>query len=207
MNSLKEQTFALASMFQSARLINQLANGQPINQAAFDCSMDSLFTLNANSIEDIYGYGDGLLVGLKTLLAYLGGAGEKPERQMIYYVLSMTRLQRRLMKDAQLVDKIQQGLQAIEQQASDFELSQTARAHKIDGLYRQTISHLLPRIIVQGDQTHLSNSDTTSKVRTLLFAGIRAAVLWRQKGGNRWKLIFKRKQIMEQTEQLLRQLG
>jgi len=207
MKSTKEQIFALASMFQSARLIDQLANGRPINQAAFDCSMDSLFTLQAHSIEDIYGYGDGLLVGLKTLLAYLGGEGKKPQRQIIYYVLSMIKLQGRLTKDARLVDKIQQGLQSIEQQATDFELSQTARAHKIDGLYRQTISHLQPRIIVQGDQTHLGNSDTTSQVRTLLFAGIRAAVLWRQKGGNRWKLIFARKQIIQQVEQLLRKLA
>ncbi len=207
MNPVKAQTFALASMFQSARLIDQLANGHPINQAAFDCSMDSLFTLNANSIEDIYGHGDGLLVGLKTLLAYLGATDDKIERQMIYYVLSMIKLQQRLMQDVQLIDRIQQGLLAIDHQASDFELSQTARTHKIDGLYRQTISHLQPRIIVQGDQTHLSNSDTTSKVRSLLFAGIRAAVLWRQKGGKRWKLIFKRKQFIEQTERLLRLLG
>ena len=205
MNSIKDQTLALASMFQSARLINQLANGEAINQAAFDCSMDSLFTLDAESVEDIYGYGDGLMPGLKTLIAYLGGGDEKLQRQMVYYVLSMIKLQSRMMKNRALVEKIHHGLESIQQQVSDFELSQTARAHKIDGLYRDTISQLKPRIIVQGDQTHLSNSDTTSKVRTLLFAGIRAAVLWRQKGGNRWKLIFGRKQIIDQAEQLLRQ--
>ena len=47
------------------------------------------------------------------------------------------------------------------------------------------------------------DSDTTSKVRTLLFAGIRAAVLWRQKGGSRLKLLLSRKKYVEQAELVL----
>jgi len=205
MTPLQDQTLALASMFQSARLITQLAQGETINQAAFDCSMDSLFTLNAQSTEEIYGYGDGLILGLKTLEAYLGGENEMPDRQIIYYVLSMIKLQGRMLKNHNLVDKIQQGLTSIQQKSQDFELSRMAKAHKVDGLYRETISQLKPRIIVQGDQVQLSNGDTTSKVRTLLFAGIRAAVLWRQKGGSRLSLIFSRKKYLQQAQQFLQQ--
>ena len=43
MSNFEDQTLALAGMFQSAILINQLAHGESINQAAFDCSLDSLF--------------------------------------------------------------------------------------------------------------------------------------------------------------------
>jgi len=203
MTQFQEQTLALASMMQSARLISQLANGKSINSAAFDCSLDSLFTLEAQSVEDIFGYGDGLIQGLKTLKAYLSGENDKPERQIAYYVLSMIKLEAKMMKDTKLVDNIQSGLEAIQRQSTDFDLSQNAKAHKVDGLYQNTISTLKPRIIVQGDQVHLSNSDTTSKVRSLLFAGIRAAVLWRQKGGSRIKLLFSRKKYVSEASQLL----
>lgn len=203
MNQIKDQTLALASMMQSATLISQLANGETINSAAFDCSLDSLFTLKANSMEDIFGYGDGLISGIKALKTYLSGESEKPERQIAYYILSMIKIETKMMKDEGLLQKIESGLENIQQQSIDFNLSQSARAHKIDGLYQQTISTIKPRIMVQGDQVHLSNSDNTSKVRTLLFAGLRAAVLWRQKGGSRLKLLFSRKKYIRQAELLL----
>ncbi|MBC8211476.1 MAG: high frequency lysogenization protein HflD [Gammaproteobacteria bacterium] len=205
MTQLHDQTLALASMFQSATLINQLAHGKPINQAAFDCSMDSLFTLEANSTEDIFGYGDGLIQGLKTLIDYLDGQHKSPERVIAYYVLSMIKLESRLLKNKTQVQQVHSGLESIQKQAVDFEMSQSAKAHKVDGLYQKTVSTLKPRIIVQGEQVHLNNSDNTSKVRTLLFAGIRAAVLWRQKGGSRLRLLFSRKKYVQQAQKILQQ--
>lgn len=203
MTSFRDQTLALASMFQSAYLINQLAHGEGVNQAAFDCGLDSLFTLDATSIEDIYGPGDGLIQGLKTLKNYLGTDGEQLNKLIVYYVMSMIKLETRLTRDEAKVEAVQHGLNNIEQQVKDFDLSQSGKVHKIDGLYQDTISQLKPRIIVQGEQSQLSQSDTTSKVRTLLFAGIRAAVLWKQLGGSRFKLLFNRKKYVEQAQQLL----
>ena len=205
MSNIQKQTLALASMFQSATLINQLAHGESINQAAFDCSMDSLFTTDAASTQDIYGYGDGLIQGLKTMVIYLSGAQEKPEKLIVYYVLSMIKLETRMLKQQSIVQQIQQGLEKIEHQARDFELSRSSTIHKVDGLYQQTLSQVKPRILVQGDQNHLSVSETTSKIRTLLFAGIRAAVLWHQLGGSRIKLLFMRKKFLHEAEQILQQ--
>lgn len=206
MSNLHNQTLALASMFQSARLITLMARGESINQAAFDCSCDSLFTLDAASINDIYGPGDGLIPGLKALIAYLGGEEKTPDRLMAYYVLSMMKLEGRLIKNSQMVDTIQKGFEDIQKNTQDFDLSPMARVHKIDGLYQKTISQIKPRILVQGDQHHLSHPDTTSKIRTLLFAGIRAAVLWRQLGGSRLRLLFSRKKYVQQARQILQKL-
>jgi high frequency lysogenization protein len=207
MNNLHHQTLALASMFQSANLINQMARGETINQAAFDCSSDSLFTLDAPSVEDIFGPGDGLIQGLKTLIAYLGGDEKNPDRTIAYYVLSMIKLEGRLLKNSKIVNLVHKGLEDIQKQTHDFDMSPMARVHKIDGLYQDTISQIKPRIMVQGDQQHLSNSDTTGKIRTLLFAGIRAAVLWRQLGGSRLKLLFSRKKYVQQAQKILTRLN
>lgn len=207
MNNFHHQTLALASMFQSAYLISMLARGDSINQAAFDCSSDSLFTLDAATVEDIYGHGEGLIQGLKALIGYLSGEQKNPDRLLAYYVLSMIKLESRLLKDSRMIDHVQKGLKDIQQQSIDFDLSPMARIHKIDGLYQDTISQIKPRILVQGDQHHLSNSDNTSKIRALLFAGIRAAVLWQQMGGNRFKLLFSRKKYVQQARQILHKLN
>jgi high frequency lysogenization protein len=50
---------------------------------------------------------------------------------------------------------------------------------------------------VQGEPTFLQQSDNVNKIRALLLAGIRAAVLWRQKGGRRWQFIFQSNKILE----------
>jgi high frequency lysogenization protein len=206
MDSLTDQTLAMASMIQSALLINQLAHGEPINQAAFDCSVDSLFTLDAQSSEDIYGHGEGLITGLRTLDAYLSGQQPQPERVLAYYLMSMIKIERKLVNNPTLIDEVQAGFKAIQQQAGDFEFSSMARIHHIDGLYQRTLSQIKPRIIVQGEQSYLSNPDTTGKIRALLFAGIRATVLWRQRGGSRLKLLFARKKLLIEAGRILSRL-
>lgn len=206
MSQLQDQTLALASMFQSAVLINLLAHGENINQAAFDCSVDSLFTLDADSTEEIYGHGEGLIQGIKTLKSYLGGENRHPDKLIAYYVLTTIKLANRMLENDEMVCDIHQGLTDIQQQTDDFDMSQTGKLHKIDGLYQKTISQLKPRIIVQGDQTSLTHSDNTSKIRTLLFAGIRAAVLWKQLGGSRLKLVFSRKKYIQQAQTILQRL-
>jgi high frequency lysogenization protein len=44
---------------------------------------------------------------------------------------------------------------------------------------------LSPRIMVNGDPAHLNNPENANRIRALLLAGIRAAMLWRQSGGGR----------------------
>jgi high frequency lysogenization protein len=72
------------------------------------------------------------------------------------------------------------------------------------GIYSDTLSTLTPRIMVQGEQGYLSSPDNANKVRALLLAAVRSAVLWRQVGGRRWQLIFARNAILHETEKLLR---
>lgn len=72
--------------------------------------------------------------------------------------------------------------------------------------YSQTISRLNPRILVHGDPERLNDTDTANRIRALLLAGIRAAVLWRQTGGSRLKLLFRRKRIVESARISLKAL-
>ena len=77
------------------------------------------------------------------------------------------------------------------------------QARKIAALYTQTISTLTPRIVVNGRPQHLQVERTVNWIRTLLFAGLRSAVLWRQLGGGRFSMMFGRKKMLEQAQSLL----
>ncbi len=50
---------------------------------------------------------------------------------------------------------------------------------------------------MQGEPALLKNAEVANRIRALLLAGIRAAVLWRQVGGSRLKLLFGRKRIVQ----------
>jgi high frequency lysogenization protein len=77
------------------------------------------------------------------------------------------------------------------------------QAKKIAELYTQTISTLSPRIVVNGRPQHLQIDRTVNWIRTLLFASLRSAVLWRQLGGGRFSLMFGRKKMLEEAQSLL----
>ena len=203
MTTIENQTLALAGIFQSAALIEQLATEGELNQAAFDCSFDSLFTFEAPTALDVFGDLSGLSRGLKVLTQVLGSSNQYPGKNVTYYALSMLKLSAKLKRDLNMAARVQEKLQKTESLSRDFELSRQSVISKIDGVYQSTISTMTPRIMVQGEQTYLSNSDNASKIRTLLLAGIRAAVLWYQLGGNQWKLAFSRKKYLLSANHLL----
>jgi len=203
MTTIENQTLALAGIFQSAALIEQLATQGELNQAAFDCSFDSLFTFDAPTAVDVFGDLSGLSRGLKVLTLYLSGESQAPDKNVAYYALSMLKLSSTLKRNQNLATMVQSSLQKIEKQSRDFELSRRSVISQIDGVYQSTISTISPRVMVQGEQVYLSNSNNASKIRTLLLAGIRAAILWHQLGGSKWKLIFSRKKYVLTANQLL----
>jgi high frequency lysogenization protein len=74
---------------------------------------------------------------------------------------------------------------------------------KLAETYEATLSKIRPHVMVQGNQKHLTNPANINKIRTLLLAGIRSAMLWHQSGGSRWKLLLGRKQLLAEPERLL----
>ncbi len=206
MTEIENQTLALAGIFQSAALIDQLAYKGEINQAAYDCSFDSLFTFDAPTAIDVFGDLAGLSRGLRAAALYLGGENPQSAKNVAYYVLSMLKISLRLKRNHKMASAIQTGLQTIATQSSEFELSRSSVVSKIDGLYQNTVSTITPRVMVRGEQIFLRNSDNAGKIRVLLLAGIRAAVLWHQLGGSKWKLMISRKKYVRCANQILMKL-
>lgn len=70
-------------------------------------------------------------------------------------------------------------------------------------LYQETVSTFSFRIQVTGEPRYLQNQDNANKIRSLLLAGVRSAILWEQVGGKRWHLLLFRKQISKAAKNLL----
>ena len=200
MNQLENQTIALAGLFQAAHLVDQMANSGKLSSTAFDCSFESLFKFEAETTLEIYDDVANLELGFSAMIKYLGGENKNTGKNIAYYVLTMLKLSTLLLANDSLAEKLQRSLLDIKVSAREFELNQESIVARIDGLYQDKISNLEPRIMVQGDQMHLQNSNNAAKVRTLLLAGIRAAVLWNQLGGSKWKLVMSRRKYVNQAQ-------
>jgi len=101
-----------------------------------------------------------------------------------------------------IMDKISQGLYAIQNEFDISDLSNMTLLSRIADVYVGTISTIPPKVQVEGNREYLSQSHNTYRVRAMLFAGVRSAVLWRQLGGTRWKLFLNRRRILRSIESL-----
>lgn len=200
---MTQRILALAGVFQATELVHQAGHhGTWSGYAATTC-LESLFQLEADSPEQVFGGRQRLRLGLETLLGILSGQQQQPET--IQHVAGLLQLQRRFMRDAAMQERVGTELERIGRAGVDLEEHerQDLQAQQVAGLYSETISCLSPRIVVHGRPQHLQNPRTVNWIRTLLFAGLRSAVLWQQLGGGRFSLLLGRKKAIEEASEFL----
>mgnify|MGYP001606555157 FL=1 len=207
--SFHDQVLALAGIFQSACLVQQLAREGHTDSAALRTSIQSILALDAPDVATIYGGARGVHLGLELLNTKLTGKTKPSDMEMARYVVALVQLEGSLRRNPKMLDDIRQGIDTARAQMKFFESDTPADGvhpllmEKLAQLYSQTISTLTPRIMVSGEHGHLANPAIAAKVRATLLAGIRSAVLWRQLGGRRWQLLFSRGKIARAAAALL----
>jgi len=207
--SFHDQVLALAGIFQSACLVQQLAREGHTDSAALRTSIQSILALDAPDVGTIYGSARGVRLGLELLNTKLTGKTKSADMEMARYVVALVQLESSLRRNPKMLDDIRQGIDTARAQMKFFESDTPADGvhpllmEKLAQLYSQTISTLTPRIMVSGEHGHLSNPAIAAKVRAALLAGIRSAVLWRQLGGRRWQLLFSRGKLARTAAELL----
>ena len=205
-NIFYKEAIALAALFQSASLVEQIADGGTVDDESFAACINSVYKLNSASIEAVYdgqvNYIPSLQLGFKQLLKMNDGAANSPSN-ILRYVMGMLFLQKKLSKRKDLLDILGQRLQQITDKLNHFEPTHEVMLSNLSSAYEDTLSTLSHRIHVHGQRHYLENPVNVTKIRALLLAGIRAAMLWQQVGGKRWHLLFKRKQISEEVSKLI----
>lgn len=207
MSELRGQTIALAGVAQAARIVDQLSKTGSYPLEFLESSVNSLFVFDMQQAEDIYGGLPGVRLGLQNLCAMLANQRETEQRDAARYLFNMLHLERRFAADAEMRDVVRSRLEHASFRAEHFAGHVSDICHSISGIYQDTFSQLPQRIKVTGSAQHLENEQNADIVRSLLLAGIRAAYLWRQLGGRRWKLAFQRQGMLRSAQELSRGLG
>jgi high frequency lysogenization protein len=200
---MKERTLALAGVFQATELVRQAAShGTWSGYAASSC-LRSLFALDGETMQEIYGGRQHVRLGAETMLCVL--QGESRYTDSLRYTVGLLQVERKFQREGKMQDRVGYRLQEISTEGEDLDQHdrEDLQAREISQLYSETISTLSPRIVVNGKPQYLKNERTVDWVRTLLMAGLRSAVLWKQMGGGRFELMFGRKKIISEAETLL----
>jgi len=200
--TITDRTLALGGVFQAAFLVDQVARHGLLPQAEFETTIGSLFDMSPSSTESVFGSRFEIKRGLQTLAEQLEGNEDKRNIYIMRYAINLLQLERKLSKQPQMLKQIADGLDGAAHQLKHFGQTHSNVIARLADIYVNTISTLTPRIMVSGENDHLQNQENANRVRALLLAGIRSAVLWQQCGGSRWQLLFQRRKLLQTAKAL-----
>ncbi|QJR82414.1 high frequency lysogenization protein HflD [Alteromonas pelagimontana] len=199
-----EKHLALAGVCQAAALVQQLARKGNVDKDAYEASLSSILVTDPESPQHVFGKLDNLKIGYRTLFSQLSDKTAKKDTEITRYIASLLGLERKLAKKPDALNKLAERISHVQRQLAHVEFDNVQIVSSLASIYSDIISPLAPRIQVAGNQDLLSQPINQHRVRALLLAGLRSAVMWRQMGGRRRQILFSRKQILESATQALR---
>ena len=207
MTRIEDQVLALAGIVQVARLVDQVSRTGSYPQEFLAPMINSLFKFDAGSVEDIYGGVGNVKLGLHNLAALLASNSDPESRDMLRYVFGLLQLERRFSANPEMSAVVRSRLEHTHFRSEYFSNHVQEVCHSLSGIYQDTLSTFEYRIRVTGSMQQLQNPANADLIRALLLAGIRSAVLWRQLGGRRWRLLTQRRKLLRVAHDLSRKLG
>jgi len=201
------KTLALAGVFQAAYLVKQLAWKGTINNEDLNTCVHSIFQTSPANVIDVYGETRNVTSGLQCLINLFSENQNLKDPEIARYTISLLHIERLLFKKPSMINVVQRGVERAKNQASHFSPTHENVIANLASIYSDTLSTFKFRIHVSGENTHLSNNNTVNKIRTILLAGVRSAVLWRQLGGSRWQLVLGKKAMIQNARYILNNIN
>ncbi|MCM2132058.1 high frequency lysogenization protein HflD [Larsenimonas rhizosphaerae] len=196
MTTIEEQALALAGVFQAAAVADELARTGQCNERDLHTLLSATLQTDPDRFEDIYGnHTNNLRKGMDTLTEAFDRT--QASSDVMRYAFSMVLLMNKFRKNPDMMDHVGQRLERIKAQSEHFGLEHENVVASLGELYKDTLSTLKYRIVVQGDPSLLQSRMMPERIRAVLLAGIRFALLWHQRGGRRWSLLFQRGKLKE----------
>ncbi len=190
----QQQMLALGAVFECAVMADQIATRGDADPAVLESLFESVLVMDATDFDTIYPRPARFQDGLRLLRKSLNREQNRDAARPLSYGLALLHLSSKLRKNDDVVNILRNRLLALEGQRAHFEdLTQPGFCHRLAGIYVDTLGTFRFRIRVQGDPAKLQDEDNAARIRGLFLAGVRAAFLWHQMGGRRWRLLFQRK--------------
>ncbi|HIF9188077.1 TPA: high frequency lysogenization protein HflD [Photobacterium damselae] len=201
-NTLYDRTIAFAGICQAVKLVQQVAQTGRCDNEMLTATLESILVTDpANTLAVYHDDEANLRIGLEALVKDIDNTSSGNE--LTRYLVGVMALERKLSGRRDSMAQLGDRIDLLKRQTEHFELLEEQMLSNIASVYLDIISPLGPRIQVSGTPAQLQIPQVQHKVRALLLAAIRSAVLWRQVGGKRRHLIFGRKQMVEQAKILL----
>lgn len=204
-----DQLLALGGVVHCCELVHQLAANGQCDAEPFESAMRTLFT---NTPEDlsipgallsVYGSETALLPGLRALEIQLNPTGRAGLAPGMRYAVSLLQLTDRLRRKPAVLGRLGEGIESARRQMEHFHPTHDNVIANLADTYQNTVATLGNRIQVRGYVQHLQQPKVANRIRALLLAGVRSAILWRQLGGRRWHFLIYRRQLLAHIHHLL----
>jgi high frequency lysogenization protein len=198
---MRPRVLALAGMVQSLKLVRQIAETGHADTGSQRIVLDSVFRIDADSVDAVYGGSGQLRHGLLTMRDHL--VDRSGDELLPKLGMSILQIERRFVGDEGMTEQVIDGLRRLDATAQRQGSIHPDVIGRLGQLYADTISHLRPKVIVQGNPHYLQQPEVVAEIRALLLAALRSAVLWRQVGGSYWDFVFRRRAMMQVVEEEL----
>jgi len=197
----QRMTLALAGVWQSTSLANDLAGSGTCDSQAFERCLKALLILDPEDDKDIFGQINEMHCGLQRLDHFCKAASAQDFASR--YAIQILQLQKIIQKKPAVQEQIRNDLSHANRQAEFYGFDDQNLLRNIADVYRSNLSPLL-EIQVMGKHQFLEQEMVAARIRTLLFSAVRFAFLWRQSGGQTIHLLIARRRIRQQTLELLK---
>ncbi len=196
------QVTALAAALLHCQAVDQLARTGALPHDHLRTAMLALLDHSTAGTLTRYREPDHLARGLELLEPFLRGEQRALRPEILRYMVGVLYLQRRLQKDADTRQRIYNGIERAAKQAELFTPTHENVLANVAQCYQDTLGKYRFRIQVRGESGYLRQPAVAERVRCMLFAAIRAAVLWHQAGGRRWQLMLGRRPLLAEIHRL-----
>jgi high frequency lysogenization protein len=199
-----ERHIALAGVCQAAALVQSVGRKGNADAQAIEASISSILVTAPDNPQQVYGSLPNLTVGFKTLVAQLDNVSRHKDTEITRYVASILSLERKLSKHPTALSTLGERISHVQRQLGHIDFEHSQIMSSLASIYTDVVSPLAPKIQIAGNQQYLSIERNQHKVRALLLAGVRSAVLWRQMGGKRRHILLNKNQILKAAKQAVR---
>jgi len=192
---LKNEVISLGAIYQATSEIKKIAWEGKINNKFIEPLIYSVYQTTSNDIEDIYINLKRLNTGLDFLRKQFVGDVFSRDAEVDRYFEAINILVKNMNKNTEIISNLRDELSNHKEDVTEENLHD--HAEFLSNLYLKTISKINPRIIVNGDNIHLTDNKNASMIRALLLSAIRSFILWQQSGGTKFRIFLFKKKMAE----------
>ena len=226
LNQRQNRALALAAVFQATQLTHMTAltgrqgfieNGNFYFEQLIKASLNIRpSTIKNCQTLDFFNQLTDISLGLKTLESSITQPfNSTPKSKLpkfssaklpMSYAMALLQLEKKVYSNPKFVKIIEQSQQKILKQLSFFDNNylHPSIIANLAQTYIETAGQINPRIMVKGNAEAFKDSAHTNKIRAALFTGLQLAHLWRQLGGSSWGLIFSKRKLLQDIQNIAR---